>query len=109
MNSSREEITEEIFEKLVTFAALELNPEERIYLIKQLNYQLDVVHELESISIDLDTPITSHGVPYTPQISPVMRSDEWIECPNPEAILAQAPQVEEGYVIVPDIPHTELE
>jgi Asp-tRNA(Asn)/Glu-tRNA(Gln) amidotransferase C subunit len=48
-------------------------------------------------------------VPYTPLITPALRADEWIACPNPEDIVEQAPEVEEGYVVVPDIPHTELQ
>jgi Asp-tRNA(Asn)/Glu-tRNA(Gln) amidotransferase C subunit len=48
-------------------------------------------------------------VHYTPRITPALREDEWVACPNPEDIVEQAPEVEEGYVVVPDIPHTELE
>jgi len=48
-------------------------------------------------------------VPYPPANRPPLREDEWEPCENPEEILAQAPQVEDGYIIVPDIPHTELD
>lgn len=102
-------ISEELFQHLVQLAALDLSPQEAEYLRQELNNQLKAIDELEAIPLDDDIPVTSHGVPYTPQITPEARTDEWIACPNPEDIIAQAPQAEDGYVIVPDIPHTELD
>jgi aspartyl/glutamyl-tRNA(Asn/Gln) amidotransferase C subunit len=104
-----DQITPEIFDHLVGLAALELSAEEAEYLRGQLNNQLKAIHELEAIPLDPNTPITSHGVPYTPAITPEIRADEWIPFPDPDAILAQAPETEDRYVIVPEIPHTELE
>lgn len=102
-------ITPEIFDHLVLLAALELSPEEAEYLRRQLNNQLNAIHELERIPVDKDTPLASHGIPYTPQITPPIRGDEWHPFPRPEEILEQAPETEDGYIIVPEIPHTELE
>jgi aspartyl/glutamyl-tRNA(Asn/Gln) amidotransferase C subunit len=102
-------ITPELFAHLVELAALELSPEEAEYLHKELNNQLKAIDELEKIPLDENTPIASHGVPYTPAISPPIRSDQWIQHPNPEQIIEQAPETEEGYIVVPDIPHTDLE
>ncbi|MCL4559768.1 MAG: aspartyl/glutamyl-tRNA amidotransferase subunit C [Chloroflexi bacterium] len=104
-----ESITPEIFDHLVSLAALELSPDEAEYLRGQLNAQLTAIRELVAIPIDESAAITSHGIPYPPQISPALRKDAWQPCENPEEILEQAPQVEEGYIIVPEIPHTELE
>jgi aspartyl/glutamyl-tRNA(Asn/Gln) amidotransferase C subunit len=104
-----DEITPEIFDHLVLLAALELAPEEAEYLRRELNSQLKAIHELEAIPLDPATAITSHGVPYTPEITPSPRADEWAPYPAPQAILAQAPETDEGYLIVPEIPHTELE
>jgi aspartyl-tRNA(Asn)/glutamyl-tRNA(Gln) amidotransferase subunit C len=102
-------ITPEIFNRLVQLAALELSPEEAEYLRKELNNQLKAIHELEAIPLDSATSITSHGVPYTAQTSPPIRSDNWIPFTHPEEILAQAPESEDGYILVPDIPHTDLD
>jgi aspartyl-tRNA(Asn)/glutamyl-tRNA(Gln) amidotransferase subunit C len=102
-------ITPDLFEHLVRLAALELEPDEAKYLRKELNNQLKAIHELEAIPLDKDTPIASHGVPYTPQISPEIRSDDWIPFDDPESILDEAPETEDGYILVPDIPHTDLE
>jgi len=102
-------ITPEIFEHLVLLAALELDPQEAEYLRRELNLQLKAIHELEAIPLDPDTLITSHGVPYTAAITPPIRADEWISYPDSGKIIQQAPQADQGYIVVPDIPHTELE
>lgn len=104
-----EQISPETFAHLVDLAALELTAEEAEYLRRQLNNQLNAIHELEAIPLDEDVAVTSHGVPYTVENSPTPREDVWQPYANPEEILAQAPQAEDGYIIVPDIPHTNLE
>jgi aspartyl/glutamyl-tRNA(Asn/Gln) amidotransferase C subunit len=101
-------ITPQLFSHLVGLAALDLAPEEGEYIRRQLNNQLKAIHELEAIPLDPDTPIASHGVPYTPGISPAIRPDVWEPYPNPDGILTQAPQTEDRYIVVPEIPHTEL-
>jgi aspartyl-tRNA(Asn)/glutamyl-tRNA(Gln) amidotransferase subunit C len=102
-------ITPEIFQHLVELAALELDPGEAEYIRRQLNNQIKAINELEAIPLDADTRLTSHGVPYPPEISPALRDDEWLPSPTADAILKQAPQTEDRYIVVPDIPHTTLE
>lgn len=104
-----EEITPELFEHLVELGAFEFNPEEADYLRRELNNQLKAVHQLEAVPVGEDVPLASHGVPYTADTRPGLREDVWDPCENPAEILAQAPQVEDGYIIVPDIPHTKLD
>jgi len=104
-----DEITPELFEHLVDLAAFAFNPEEAEYLRRELNKQLKAIQQLEAVPLDGDIPLASHGVPYTKQSRPDLRSDTWQPCENPEEILEQAPQVEDGYIIVPDIPHTKLD
>jgi aspartyl-tRNA(Asn)/glutamyl-tRNA(Gln) amidotransferase subunit C len=103
-----EEISAELFAHLVDLAALELPPEEAEYLRGQLNRQLGVIHELAAIDLEAELPITSHGVPYTAPISPAPREDLAEPYPWPDKILAQAPESQDGYYLVPDIPHTDL-
>jgi len=103
-----EEITPELFEHLVELAAFELSPEEAEYLRTELNKQLNAIHELEAVPLPPDTPITSHGVLYTQAISAPPREDHWQPFPHPEKLMAQAPETEDGYIVVPDIPHEEL-
>jgi aspartyl/glutamyl-tRNA(Asn/Gln) amidotransferase C subunit len=99
----------ETFNHLVDLASLELKPGEAEYIRQQLNNQLNAIHELEAIPLDSATQLTSHGVPFPPQISPELRQDVWIPSPYADAILKQAPQTEERYFIVPEIPHTTLD
>ena len=103
-----EEITPELFNHLVELAALELSVEEGEYLRKQLNNQLKAIHELESIPLDPSTPVASHGVPYTPVSSAAIREDVIASYPAFEKLIAGAPQSEDNYFVVPDIPHQEL-
>jgi len=101
-------ISPEIFDHLVDLAALNIEDEEALYLRAELNKQLNAIDELAAIPLDEKLPITSHGVPYTAELRPHLRADNWIDCENPQDILAQVPQVDENYILVPDIPHEEL-
>lgn len=103
-----EKIDKNTFKHLVDLAALALEAEEAEYLRRELNNQLGAIRELEAIAVDPGTPATSHGVPYNDAISPDLREDSWVSCPNPEEILAQAPELEDGHIVVPDIPHEDL-
>ena len=102
-------ITVDIFNHLVDLAAFELSPEEGEYLRKELNEQLRAIRELEAIEVSEEIPITSHGVPYSAAIKPSLRDDIIEMCPEADDILGQAPEVEERYIVVPDIPSEALE
>jgi aspartyl/glutamyl-tRNA(Asn/Gln) amidotransferase C subunit len=104
-----EKISIDTFEHLVELAALALSEEEAVYLRRELNHQLDAVDELAAIPLDEDLALTAHGVPYTATISPAMRTDDWQPTENPEKIVEQAPQTNSGFIVVPDIPHTNLD
>lgn len=104
-----EEISRETFDHLVHLAALELEGQEAEYIRKQLNLQLKSVRELHSIPVGEDIPPARHGVPFPPEISAPPRKDEWLPCPVSDQIVKQAPQTEDRYFVVPEIPHTRLE
>lgn len=103
-----ESITVETFAHLVDLAALELDADEAEYLRAELNGQLEAIRELEAIQVGEDIPITSHGVRYTREISPALREDEIEVCEEADDIVAQAPQIEDRYLVVPDIPQEQL-
>ncbi len=103
-----EEITRELFDKLVDLAALELGEEEAEYIRRQLNDQLASVRELAAVPLDENTPPAAHGVPYTPQNSATPRQDDHQPFPKPEEILDGAPEEEERYFITPEIEHEDL-
>jgi len=104
-----DEITPELFNHLVELASLELNHEEGEYLRREMNNQLRSIRELIAIPIDSDLPIKPHGITYSKKTSPKPRADEWNPYPNPEKILAQAPETDGGFIVVPEIPHKDLE
>jgi len=108
-NPEKKEITREVFNHLVQLAAFELSEDQAQYLLKELNRQLEAIHELENIPLTDETPVTSHGVPYSSLTKPALREDQWQPFPTPEDIVARAPQIQDGYFVVPDIPHTTLE
>ena len=95
-----EKITREMFDKLVSLAALELDEEESEYLRTELNHQLAAVKELSEIQLDEDVQPSLHGIDC--QGNPP-RSDAWQPFPDPDAILALAPEREGRYFVVPDI------
>ena len=103
-----DEITPELFEHLVELAALKLTPDESEYLRQQLNGQLKAIHELEHIPLSEAVPPAAHGVTFDAAIRPPLRPDEARRSPYAETILKQAPETDEGYFVVPDIPSTEL-
>jgi aspartyl-tRNA(Asn)/glutamyl-tRNA(Gln) amidotransferase subunit C len=104
-----EEITKDIFDHLVLLAALEMDEGEAEYLRSELNYQLKAIHELEAIELDPKIPITSHGVPYDEAIRAALRDDKIEPSNEADAILEQAPESVDRYIVVPDIPSEELE
>jgi aspartyl-tRNA(Asn)/glutamyl-tRNA(Gln) amidotransferase subunit C len=101
-------ITPEIFDHLVELAALALDEQEAAYLRRELNGQLKAIRELEAIEVPDEIDITSHGVPYTREISAPLREDVVESCKEAQDILEQGPEVEDLYFVVPDIPHEEL-
>ncbi len=103
-----DEISPELFNHLAELAALELDAEEAEYLRRQLNNQLKAIHELETIPLDPATPVASHGVPYTLATTPSIRADELDAYPDPGSLISGAPETQDGYIVVPDIPHQKI-
>jgi aspartyl/glutamyl-tRNA(Asn/Gln) amidotransferase C subunit len=104
-----EKISAELFSHLVELAALELSAEEGEYLRGQMNKQLKAIDELAAIHIPAGTPPAAHGVPYPAGTRPPLRKDEAVLAPEAEDILTYAPQAEDRYFVVPEIPHQDLE
>lgn len=109
MANENQEISRGVFNHLVELAALELEEDEAEYLLTELNNQLSAIKELEAIDMGKDVLPAMHGVPYTAEKRPPLRKDEWVACEDADAIIAQSPELDDRYIIVPDIPHTTLE
>lgn len=104
-----ERISRDDFRRLAELASLELPEEEAEYLRGELNKQMISVEVLESIPIDAETDTAAHGLPYTALNSAAPREDIAHQDPHRQEILDQAPELEDGYIVVPDISHQELE
>ena len=104
-----ERISREDFQRLAELASLELPEDEAEYLRGELNNQMISIEVLESIPIDAETDTAAHGLPYTDLNSAVPREDITQQDPHRQEILDQAPELEDGYIVVPDISHQELE
>ncbi len=109
MPNHEEQITPQVFEHLVDLAALDLDEEEAEYLRRELNNQLSAIRELETIQLPDDLTSAAHGVPYPSERRQALRPDRHEPFGGSAEILALAPQLDEGCVIVPEIPHTTLE
>jgi aspartyl-tRNA(Asn)/glutamyl-tRNA(Gln) amidotransferase subunit C len=104
-----DQITPQDFERLAELASLELPENEAEYLRRELNNQMISIEVLESIPIEADAGTAAHGVPYNRTNSQAPRADETRLDSNRQDILGQAPELEDGYIVVPDISHQELE
>ncbi len=93
-------ISPELFEKLVSLAALELTAEESAYLFKEMNHQLASVEALSQIPLPEGVEPSLHGL--EPQGLPA-RDDRWQPFSDPETIIALAPETEDGMIAVPDV------
>jgi len=104
-----DKISPEDFDRLTDLASLELPAEEAEYLRKELNNQMLSIEVLESIPIDAEIRTAAHGIPYDELNSAIPREDISRQDPNRDDILKQAPELEDGYIVVPDISHEELD
>lgn len=95
-----EKISPELFEKLVALAAFGLKEGEAEYLREELNHQLAAVKELSEIAVADEAQDSPHGIDC---IGAEPRRDEWVPYPHPEKILALAPEIHEGMIVVPDV------
>ena len=104
-----EHISPQLFEKLVDLAAIALDPSESEYLRSELNNQLTAIKELMAIELDETLTPALHGVPFEGPDRQPLREDVASPYTNPGDIVSQAPQSEDNYIVVPDIPHSELD
>ena len=105
----KEKITAEVFAHMVDLAALELSAEEAEYLRRELNNQLAAIDELEAVPLDDSVALAAHGVPYSPQTSQGTRQDNPQPFARPDEIIEGGPKTRDGYFVVPDIPHEDLD
>ncbi len=103
-----ERVSRTLFQELAKTGALNISPEESETLRAELNEQLEVIRQLESIPLDETLPPVIHGNPYPPEIRCELREDEWEPFAYPSEIIAQAPLSREGFIVSPDVAHIKL-
>jgi aspartyl-tRNA(Asn)/glutamyl-tRNA(Gln) amidotransferase subunit C len=102
-------IDPDTFSHLVELASFEFEPDQADYLRDQLNNQLKTIQELEAVPIDENITVEIHGVPFPQSFSQALRKDTSSKFADRDELIGQFPRFEDGYVIVPDIPHQELD
>ena len=107
-SSLKELISKEIFEELAQTGRIGYSPEEAEMLRREMNRQMDVIRQLESIPLDEELPPVIHGNPYAPEIRCELRDDAWKPFDDPERIISQAPVHRDGYIVSPDVIHQKI-
>ena len=97
-----------IFKRLVQTAALKLSADEAAQLLADLNDQLKIIRQLEAIPLPQGIDAVIHGNPYPQEIRCELREDEWIPFENTAEITAQAPLLQDNYIVSPDVPHQRI-
>ena len=109
MADPEKNISRETFDHLVDLAEFKLEESEAAYLLKEMNAQLGAIDQLAAIDLDESVQPAARGVPYPAERRQALREDEPETFGDPESINRQAPEARDGYIVVPDIPHTTLE
>ena len=104
-----ERIDKETFDHLVDLAAIALTENEAQYLRRELNKQINIIQEMAAVAVDDEILLTTHGIQYTPMLSPEIRKDIRQPSDKASAIMSQVPESQDGYILVPQTPHTDLE
>ena len=102
-------IDPETFAHLVELASFEFESDQADYLQLQLNNQLKTIQELEAVPIDENITVEIHGIPCPQSLSQPLREDTSSAFPDRDVLVGLFPRFEDEYVIVPDIPHQELD
>lgn len=105
---SEQLIDDTLFQNLLQTAALKLSAEEAAILKKELNEQVKIIRQLDSIPLPEEIEPVIHGNPYPPEIRCELREDIYIPFENASEITAQTPLIQDGYIVSPDVPHRRI-
>ena len=103
-----EAIGKSMFAELVQTAAIDLQGHEAEILRKELNSQMEIIRQLETIPLDENIAPVIHGNPYPAEIRCGLRADEWIPFDDPQSIISRAPFSQDGFIVSPDVPHQRI-
>ncbi len=91
-------IDDRVVAHVARLSRLNLSDDERGRFRKQLGSILDYVRQLEALDLT-DVPATAHVLP----VANVMREDVPGECLPRDEALANAPEAEDGFFVVPPV------
>ncbi len=94
-----DKISPEAFERIVDMAAFALEPDEKAYLLDQLNLQLQSVQELLDVPLEEENAFPKKQIP---RVGDTHRVDQWQAFEKPRTIVERAPQNEDGMFLVPE-------
>ena len=103
-----EVITKKMFDDFMQVAELGLTPEEQVQIRAEMNNQMKVIRELETIPLEDGLQPVIHGNPYPAEIRGGLREDVCVPFDNVAGILEQAPLTKDGYLVSPDVAHQKL-
>ena len=101
-------ISRDIFDELAAAGRISVSPDEAETLRAELNQQMAVIRQLESIPLETDVRPMIHGNPYPETIRCGLRGDIPASFDNTRGILAEAPKTQDGYIVSPDIVHRKI-
>ena len=101
-------INADLFSELVQTAASCLKHDETETLRMELNREMDIIRQLESIPLDENVSPVIHGNPYPANIRCGLRQDEWIPFADPQSIVSRAPFSQDDFIVSPDVPHLRI-
>ncbi len=104
----REEISKKLFNELVLTGRIGLDPEEAESLRHEMNQQMNVIRQLESIPLEETVPPVIHGNPYPKAIRCELREDVVKPFPDAAAIISAAPLSRDGFIVSPDVAHQKI-
>ncbi|RKQ84734.1 Asp-tRNA(Asn)/Glu-tRNA(Gln) amidotransferase subunit GatC [Brockia lithotrophica] len=91
-------LSPETWEKLQYLARLELTPEEKVRMERELEELLAYVSPLRQLPLDGVSPMI---LPV--EVEPVLRADVPEAFPSREELLRSAPEVQNGFFVVPNV------
>lgn len=101
-------IDDNLFQNLLQTAALNLSTEEAALLRAELNEQVKIIRQLDSIPLPEEIDPVIHGNSNPPEFRCRLREDICVPYDNSSEITAQVPQVQDGYIVSPDVPHRRI-
>ncbi|MDD9300881.1 MAG: Asp-tRNA(Asn)/Glu-tRNA(Gln) amidotransferase subunit GatC [Desulfobacter sp.] len=91
-------ISKDEIEKIALLARLDIDEDLKETLSGQLSHILDYIDTLQSVDVDGVTPVSGAAF-----MNNVLREDEVVPSPGPDVTLANAPERDDDFYVVPRV------